>query len=112
MDDCYFSYIFSGKTGYRENFSKDISVQIIANALRKYGNKNYIILFRFNKKNEIVLTLWLPFYFKIADLIYPSWNSSIKTYSKRTILLTPRGDFTLKETDKKFIDYCRKFNKK
>ena len=110
MDSCYISYIFSGKTGHREYFTKELSSQLIANEIRKNVNK-YIILFRFNKEKEIVLTFWMPYYYKIADLAYPSWYQSLKTMNKNSIVITPRGIFKLSKIDNKFVEYCKKINK-
>lgn len=110
MDTCYISYIFSETIGYRLPFSKDMSVQVIGNCLRKYGGKKYIFLFRFEKGNDspIVITTWIPDYYKIGDLVYPSWYHMIKTYPDDSILTTPRGDFKLKDVNIKFIEYCKK----
>ena len=109
MDKCYISYIFTDTLGYRIPFSKDKSVQQIGNALRKYGGKKYIFLLRFQpgENKEIILTLWIPSYYKIGDLNYPNWYSSIKTYPKDSILITPRGEFKLNEVDPNFFEYCK-----
>jgi hypothetical protein len=111
MDNCYISYIFSGKTGFRIPFPKETCVQLISNVLKNGNTNKYIILFRFNKNKDIVLTLWIPNYFKIADLIHPTWYQSLKTFNKNSILITPRGNFKLKEIKKKFIEYCDKHHK-
>ena len=55
MDNCYISYIFSGKTGFRIPFPKETCVQLISNVLKNVNTNKYIILFRFNKNRDIVL---------------------------------------------------------
>jgi len=69
------------------------------------------MLFRFNKEKEIILTFWMPTYYKIVDLNYPSWYQSLKTMNKNSIVITPRGNFRIKDINKKFIEYCKKFYK-
>ena len=109
MDTCFISYIFTRTTGYRIPFSKDSSIQVIGNCLRKYGGKRYIILFRFNndKEKSIIMTLWIPSYCKIGELVYPNWFQHVSTYPKDTILVTPRGEFEFKDVNKEFFHYCK-----
>jgi hypothetical protein len=109
MDSCYISYIFSQITGNRLPFSKEMSIQKIGSKLAKYGGKKYLILFRFDDKINfpIIITLWIPNYNKIGDLIYPNWSEFLKTCPKDSILITPRGDFKISNINIKFIDYCK-----
>jgi hypothetical protein len=110
MDTCYISYIFTETTGFRKPFSKDLCVQKIAYALTKLGSLKNIILFRFSeiKGNPIITTSWCPVYYKIVDHVFPTWKSTIKYYPENTILLTPRGNFKLKDVNQKFFYYCEK----
>ena len=110
MDSCYISYIYTDTKGFRVPFSKEKSVQLIANYISKNGSKDYIILFRFDEKSNLILTLWIPNFYKIGDLIYPSWFESLKTFPSESVLLTPRGNFKLKDVNQKFFNYCKKIN--
>ncbi len=109
MDTCYISYIFTLAIGHRLPFSKEMSIQQIGNRLGKYGGKKYLILFRFenNDNSPIVVTTWIPNYFKIGDLKYPNWYDFLKTCPKDSILITPRGDFKITNVDPNFIEYCK-----
>jgi len=111
MDDCYYTYIFTSKKGYREGFTFKDSIKYIGKGLFKYGSEKVLILLRFAEtaNKEISMTFWNPNDYTIKNTDYETWCVMLKHLDeKNTILITPRGDFKLDNLDEDFINYCLK----